>query len=382
MGSKQKLAAIILAGGFSTRAPGFKPMLPLGDLTILEAAVANFRKAAVDDIVVVTGHRAQELKPVLDSMQVRVVFNSNYTAGMFSSVLAGAQALQPGTDAFFLLPADMPLVRSRTIKLVRQAGLHSQVVYPVFQGQRGHPPLISTQLIPNIVSWQGLRGLQGCLETCASSVREVAVLDEGILLDLDTPADYERMLQQRDRDIPTEAECQAIFARMGVVEKIIRHGQMVSQVACRLAEQLNQGGLQLNVELVRTGGLLHDLAKGKPDHARLGGKVLLQLGYPKVAAVIACHTDITWEDGICLNEAAVVYLADKLVQQDRIVSVRDRFQAALDRYGNNAEILPVVRRRLLNSERISAAVESLAGCSIEAVLARGKGAYFSPIRSC
>jgi len=374
MPREQNLAAVLLAAGYSSRAPGFKPLLPLGDSTVIENTINSFRRANIYDITVVIGHRANELIPALDQLQVRHVVNESYDQGMFSSVVAGLRSLQPGVEAFFLLPADMPLVRSRTVKLLSRAYQRADVdiVYPVFQGRRGHPPLISMRLIPAILSWNGPEGLRGLLKQYEAGSYEMAVLDEGIVMDIDTPADYHRIIESwRYRDIPTWNECDAILAKLAVPDIVVKHCRTVANVAAKLAEHLNKSGLKLDISLIIAGGLLHDLAKGKPDHAYCGARIVKRLGYPQVARIVASHTDIAFKEGFPLDEAAVVYLADKLVKHHRIVSVSERYQYSLERYAADPAALLAVRQRFLNTQRIAKIVEQIVGTSLEAVISTG-----------
>jgi CTP:molybdopterin cytidylyltransferase MocA len=70
----------------------------------------------------------------------------------------------------------------------------SVILYPTFDGRRGHPPLIATSLIPQILMWSGGGGLRAFLNGRDAESAELAVNDESILIDLDTPEDYRRML--------------------------------------------------------------------------------------------------------------------------------------------------------------------------------------------
>ncbi len=189
----RELAAIILAAGYSSRMSGFKPLLPFGDSTVIETAISIFRNAGIADINVVAGHRADELRPLLERAQVRCIVNPEYSSGMYSSVLAGIKALRPGIRGFFLLPVDIPLVSSRTIQLLAEAyeKLGPRIIYPVYNKERGHPPLIPSALCAEMISWQGEGGLKSMLERYEAYAVEVEVQDEGILLDIDTPQDYE-----------------------------------------------------------------------------------------------------------------------------------------------------------------------------------------------
>lgn len=366
-----KLAAVVLAAGYSSRAPGFKPLLSLRNSTVIENAISSFRRAGIGNITVVTGHNAGELAPVLEALPVRRVFNENYQQGMFSSVIAGLRSLQPEIEGFFLLPADMPLVKSHSVRLLTRAykRTRAEIIYPVFQGLRGHPPLIAASLIPAILAWRGPEGLRGFLTHYEANSYEVEVPDEGVVLDMDTPADYRRMLEYCRRDIPTGNECEAILAKLRVPERTVRHSRMVASVAQRLAEHLNLSGQRLDLKLVGAAGLLHDLAKGRPDHAGAGAKILTRLRCPQVAKIIAAHTDIVFTEGSPLDEAAVVYLADKLVKYDRIVSLEERFQEAFARYSADTAALAAVRRRFFSAQGIARLVEQQVGASLEKLIA-------------
>ncbi len=189
---EEDLSAIVLAAGYSSRMSDFKPLLPLGNLTVIEIVIGIFRQAGINDITVVLGHRADDLKPVLDPLHVRWVFNEKYNEGMFSSVVAGLRSLGPGVKGVFLLPVDMPLVKSLTVKKIIRAyrELGAYVFYPTFMDRHGHPPLIPSTLFHEILSWRGPDGLQSLLARHETEAREVDVDDKGILLDIDTPEDY------------------------------------------------------------------------------------------------------------------------------------------------------------------------------------------------
>ncbi len=374
--TKHDFAAIVLAAGYSSRMGRFKPLLPLCGSPVIAHGVAALRTAGVDPVTVVLGHRGDEVRPLLDRLRVRCVVNPEFDSGMYSSVVAGIRSLDPGVAACFVLPADMPAVRSGTIALIgrtyRRTG--ASIVYPVFRGVRGHPPLISSSLFSEIASSDGKGGLRSVLEVHEEQAREVRVLDEGVALDLDTPADYRHACQVcADRSIPTPAECEAILVERKVSDEIVRHGRAVSDVARRLAEHLNRAGLHLDVTLVRAGALLHDLAKGASDHARAGERILRRLGHPRVAAAVASHMDIERDGGLPLDEAAVVHLADKLVRGDRVVSLQERFRAARRKLGNGAVSSLAFQRRRRNALAIAGRVEQLLGAGWHHLVGGGEG---------
>ena len=310
------IAAIVLAAGYSSRMGRFKPLLPVGGTAALERVLDLFLTAGIGDITVVTGHCSEALAPLLARKAVRAVYNSRYDAGMYSSVAAGVGSLAAQVDACFVLPADMPLVRLRTVqRLVKAYESHrSTVIYPVFQGRRGHPPLICRRILAETVRGDQPGGLRVLLARHEQEASEVAVIDEGIHLDLDTPADLVRALALADcSDAPSQAECEAILVDEKVGENVVSHCRVIAGIAGKLALRLTESGLQLDLAVVRAAGLLYHVTAG-------------HLEYPKVAHVIACHQELSTRTDR-LDESAIVYLAGRLAAGETVVSLAGEIEA-------------------------------------------------------
>jgi CTP:molybdopterin cytidylyltransferase MocA len=195
--TRYDLAAIVLAAGYSRRMGAFKPLLPFGSTTIIEAVLATVRDAGIETVRVVVGWNAQILVPVLERCGVPWIRNERFAEGMYTSVQIGVRNLSPGVAAFFLVPGDLPLVRSATLaRLV--AEWHERpggILYPCHQGQRGHPPLIAADYIPEILATDPPGGLRELLRRHAGASRGVECGDPGILVDLDTPEEYRQNLR-------------------------------------------------------------------------------------------------------------------------------------------------------------------------------------------
>lgn len=194
MNMTDRFAVLILAAGLSSRMGCFKPLLPLANSSVVRTAIAGCLEAGIRNIVVVTGHRRSELLAEISNLPVQTVHNECYRGGMFSSVLTGVKALPADIQAFYLLPGDMPLVQPSTytaLALAFKPGLG--VIYPEWQGRRGHPPLIAASCIPELLKWHGEGGLRCFLQQYAQLSATVSVSDPGILLDMDTPTDYQRL---------------------------------------------------------------------------------------------------------------------------------------------------------------------------------------------
>jgi molybdenum cofactor cytidylyltransferase len=194
---KARYAAIVLAAGLSTRMRRFKPLLPLGQQTITEHVISTFHGAGVE-VFLVAGHRRDEIAAMVKDQSVTVIYNHDYKQGMFSSIQAGLRHLPRIYRAFFILPVDIPLVQVATIKLLMktEAKNPGRIIFPVFRGKKGHPPLIPTSLTKVILEWDGEGGLKAALESQEKLGLEVPVADSNILFDIDTPEDYKELLKR------------------------------------------------------------------------------------------------------------------------------------------------------------------------------------------
>jgi len=269
-------------------------------------------------------------------------------------------------------------VRSYTIRQLADAFSESRagVVYPVFDGRRGHPPLIASAILKQVAA--GAPGpLSAVLEAQDEQAREVMVADEAIHFDMDWPSEFDalQMLASR-RDIPSRAECEALLAEYQVPEPVIRHARAVADVAVRIAEALTATGVAADRELAYAGGLLHDIAKGQPKHAEVGASLLRSRGMTRVAEVVEAHTEILFQ-GI-VDERAIVYLADKLVAGESLTTVDERFRSALERFADRPEALAAARRRKADAERIAAEIERTLSMPLAVILPDPRRSFAAP----
>ena len=187
-----RLAALIVAAGFSSRMQKFKPLLPMRTSTVIECTIDAFLDAGITDIVVVIGHNADLIRPVLEQKNIKWVYNPNYEEGMYTSIKVGVEELAAEFDGFFMMPADIPFVSAKTIRQIGETFLAADysVVYPVYNGRRGHPPVISMRLSHEILTYDGTGGLKTLLSKSSDSAYHLEVDDEGVLIDLDTIETY------------------------------------------------------------------------------------------------------------------------------------------------------------------------------------------------
>jgi molybdenum cofactor cytidylyltransferase len=191
-----RFAAIVLAGGLSSRMKQFKPLLPLGQATVTDHVIATFKSVNLD-VFLVVGYRRDDIIANVKEQDITIVYNQDYEKGMFSSIQAGIKQLGPQHSAFLILPVDIPLVRPTTIRRLMEAAQENpdKIIYPTYNGKRGHPPLLPASLIPEILGWKQNGGLKAVLKAHEKLALEVPVEDNFILDDIDTPEDYQELLK-------------------------------------------------------------------------------------------------------------------------------------------------------------------------------------------
>jgi molybdenum cofactor cytidylyltransferase len=159
------LAAIILAAGQSKRMGAFKPLLPFGDKTVIESCIDYFNEGGIENIVVVLGHRAEDIRRRLDNLPVEFAFNPNPESAMSESIACGVRALPEKCPATFITPADYPAVPSEVVRALNDAWRQnrSRLLVPQFAGRGGHPILVDFSFREQLLSLDADRGLRGLL---------------------------------------------------------------------------------------------------------------------------------------------------------------------------------------------------------------------------
>lgn len=188
------LGAVILAAGLSSRMGAYKPLLTIDGVSMIRRIFDGMMTAGADPIVVVTGHRREEIERHLSGLPVTFVHNPEYAGSQqLDSLRLGLRALDGRCQRVLISPADVPLVERDTVaELLLRNGAF---VRPVYHGQGGHPVVLDAGLIPWIEAFSGDGGLHGAIESAGVAVCDVPVEDRGVTLDSDTPQDFAALLQ-------------------------------------------------------------------------------------------------------------------------------------------------------------------------------------------
>ena len=190
------IAAIILAAGRSRRMGKFKPLLPFGDKTVIESCTDNFRTAEVEEIVIVLGHRAEEVRAELKSASVTFVTNPNPDSEMSASIALGVGALSQRPRAVLITPADCPAVPTPVIQtLWRRWHAGNKLIQPEFGGKGGHPVLVDLSYRHELINLNRQMGLRGLFEKHRADVLRLPVDSPFVARDIDTWEDYRTLHQ-------------------------------------------------------------------------------------------------------------------------------------------------------------------------------------------
>lgn len=188
------IEAVVLAAGYSSRAGAFKMGLDVAGTTVIERCVAGLSEWC-SRIIVVSGYRREKIDDLLRcAPKVEIVFNPHFAQGMFTSVKAGVAQVRAAR--FFLTPGDYPFIRPEVCRQLLQGT--GEIVIPVYQGRRGHPVLMQREIVPALLVEDEGSNLRQFIHK--RGFQTAAVADEGILLDIDTPQDYQRILEKAPKE--------------------------------------------------------------------------------------------------------------------------------------------------------------------------------------
>lgn len=155
--SRVVVGAVLLAAGSGSRI-GHRPksLLELGGVPLIRRQLIALSGAGVDEVVVVLGHHAELIEPVVQAFPVTVVRNPNPDDGQVSSQRLGLAALTGKLDAVIVALADQPMIQSQDISdligAFKKRPSGTSVVFPQVQGEPGNPVIFSAEVREQILA--------------------------------------------------------------------------------------------------------------------------------------------------------------------------------------------------------------------------------------
>ena len=187
---------MVLAAGESKRMERKKELLPVDGEPMIRTVVRKLLGSAkIDEVIVVLGHEANGVGATLSGItdeRLELIGNGRYSEGMGTSLARGAQACLWGTNAIVVALGDAPFFSTDDVKALLDAHAGgAAIAVPVFQGRRGHPVVLDGSFREELEGLTGDTGARQILERESASVVEVELSDDGFLVDIDDPDDYE-----------------------------------------------------------------------------------------------------------------------------------------------------------------------------------------------
>ena len=174
----------------------FKPLLPFGDSTVIESCLVGLRGAGINEIVVVVGHRAEELRQHVKIPGVSLALNPDPDSEMSVSIARGIEQVSQAAKALLITLVDYPAVEAVTVNaIVEEWKRGSKLVQPTYEGRGGHPVAIDLAYRNELLHLDPNRGLRSFFETHRNQVQRLAVESPYVARDMDTWEDYVRLHQ-------------------------------------------------------------------------------------------------------------------------------------------------------------------------------------------
>lgn len=171
-----------------------KALLHVRGRTFLENILRTIAHAPIGHTVVVLGHHREVIERSLSISNV--VFNADYEQGMTTSIQAGIRALPPIIRGALLFLVDHPIVDAQIIDLLIANLAPNRIVLPVFKGRRGHPVLFAKEILDEILALPPSSGANLVVRRDPSRIVEVEVDSAGVLIDIDTPEQFEELRRE------------------------------------------------------------------------------------------------------------------------------------------------------------------------------------------
>ena len=166
-----------------------------------------------------------------------------------------------------------------------------------------------------------------------------------------------------------EEKCRELFDRYGTPEHVRGHCRAVSDTGYRIALALNRAGMNIDADLVKYAGLVHDLMRVHENHGEEAAKVLRSFGYDDEADVVKNHMYYDFTKSGEPTETDIVCLADRLVCEDEYVGLDRRLDYLINKPGKTEERTRRLLAKKKDTEDFISRVEEMIGCTIDSLFA-------------
>lgn len=195
--SRVVVGAVLLAAGSGSRM-GTRPksLLELGGVPLIRRQLIALSGAGVDEVVVVLGHHADAIEPMVQTFPVTVVRNPNPDDGLASSQRIGLAALTGKLDAVLIALADQPMINAQDVAALigawKKRPEGTSVVHPMVGGERGNPVIVGADVREQVLAGTANVGCRQWQAAHPDAVAPFVTDNRRYRIDVDTPEDLER----------------------------------------------------------------------------------------------------------------------------------------------------------------------------------------------
>jgi molybdenum cofactor cytidylyltransferase len=191
------IVAVILSAGESSRMGRPKALLPVDGIRFIEKIVSALKSTDVENIIVVLGHNAEEMRQKISDLPVTILVNHDYKQGQLSSLQVAIRHLESSSegspvDGILVHLVDHPYISATLVDLMIDRFYETKklIVVPRFQGRRGHPVIFARPLFSELLAAGPDQGAKPVVHAHRDDTLEIDTEDEGVLIDIDTPEEY------------------------------------------------------------------------------------------------------------------------------------------------------------------------------------------------
>ena len=194
------VTAIVLAAGLSQRMGEMnKLLLQYKGKTIIETTLENILASGIDKVIVVTGHDAEKVKPVIQHLQTEIIHNPDYTKGMTTSIQRGIEYAKE--SGYMICLADMFMITAEeyaSLKKVFEKNFTSNPKYiylPRYNNEKGNPVIFSPYYKDAILEHKEMEGCKAIVQANKGNICWVDMPTDHVLQDMDYYEDYEKLIR-------------------------------------------------------------------------------------------------------------------------------------------------------------------------------------------
>jgi CTP:molybdopterin cytidylyltransferase MocA len=174
-----------------------KPLLEIDGVPFLERAIKLLRQGGCTYVLAVVSDSDDWITRLADASGAGIVVNDEKNSEQIDSLRLGIANLPDGYDGVMVLPVDFPRVQEKTVaELIAEFTRHpAAVLNPAFEGKPGHPVIFSRDVVAELLRPDLPDGARTVIEQHTAEAHTLAVDDAGILIDIDTPADFQQHVE-------------------------------------------------------------------------------------------------------------------------------------------------------------------------------------------